>query len=100
VFVAAARTGIIRGQIWGAPDLVIEVVSRSSARYDRGDKLSWYGRYGLRESWIVDPLAQVVDVVTFGRPDGVGTRARFEGRRCLRSSVLPRLRLQARVLFD
>jgi Uma2 family endonuclease len=100
VFIAAARAQIIRGQIWGAPDLVIEVVSRSSARYDRGEKLSWYGRYGVRECWIVDPLAHAVDVVTFERPDAAGSRARFEGRRCLRSTVLPHIRLQSRIFFS
>jgi Uma2 family endonuclease len=100
VFVAAERTQIIRGQIWGAPDLVIEVISRSSARYDRGEKLSWYRQYGVRECWIVDRLAEAVDVITFGRPDTPGTRRRFEGRRCLRSVVLPCLRLQPRRLFD
>lgn len=99
-FVSSDRMHIIRGQVWGPPDLVIEVLSRGSVRYDRGEKLSWYGRYGVRECWIVDPLSRVVDVVTFPRPEASGTRRRFEGRQFLRSAILPRLRLQARVLFD
>ena len=41
--------------VYGAPDLVIEVLSPSSARYDRGLKKDSYERYGVREYWIVNP---------------------------------------------
>jgi Uma2 family endonuclease len=99
-FVASDRLHIIRGQVWGPPDLAVEVLSRGSVRYDRGEKLSWYGRYGVRECWIVDPLGDSVDVVVFPRPDVSGMRRRFVGRQIVRSSVLPRLRLQARSFFS
>src|SRR5262245_44417094 len=41
VFVSTARLSIIRDQVWGAPDLVVEVLSDSSRRYDCGPKLDW-----------------------------------------------------------
>ena len=47
--------------IFGAPDLVVEVLSRSTARYDRGHKKDVYERFGVREYWIVDPLALSVE---------------------------------------
>jgi Uma2 family endonuclease len=37
------------------PDLVVEVLSRSTERRDRGRKLELLGRYGLPEYWLVDP---------------------------------------------
>ncbi|MGH8533294.1 MAG: Uma2 family endonuclease [Gammaproteobacteria bacterium] len=46
----------------GAPDLVVEVLSRGSEVSDRGYKRHLYGRYGVREFWIVDPAAEKVEV--------------------------------------
>jgi Uma2 family endonuclease len=95
VFVSADRQRIIRGQIWGAPDLVVEIVSRGTVRYDRGEKLHWYGRYGVRECWIVEPHAAEVEVVSFARPDARGDRRVAVGSSIVRSEVLPRWRLPA-----
>jgi len=44
----------------GRPDLVVEVVSRSSRRYDRVTKLRWYAARGVPEYWIIDPDAPSV----------------------------------------
>lgn len=47
--------------VFGAPDLVVEVLSRSTARYDRGHKRDIYEAYGVREYWIVDPVRLSVE---------------------------------------
>jgi len=47
----------------GAPDLVIEVLSPSTRRYDRMTKFGLYQRAGVRELWFVDP--ETKDVQTF-----------------------------------
>jgi len=47
----------------GAPDLIIEILSPSTRRYDRITKLNLYQRAGVREYWIVDP--ETKDVQTF-----------------------------------
>jgi Uma2 family endonuclease len=65
LFVAAERSSIIRNQIWGAPDLVVEVLSPGSAAHDRGEKLEWYRQYGVRECWLVDPGGPHVTVIEF-----------------------------------
>ena len=46
----------------GAPDLVIEILSPSARRRDRLTKFDLYQRAGVREYWIVDPEAQIVQV--------------------------------------
>lgn len=48
----------------GAPDLVIEVLSSSTARNDRLFKYRLYQRAGVREYWLVDPASRTVLVHT------------------------------------
>lgn len=56
-------------RVYGAPDLVIEVLSPGSAKYDRGRKLNTYERCGVREYWIVDPAGRMLEqyVLSGGR---------------------------------
>ena len=73
VFVSNQRRGILADPwIQGAPDLVIEILSPSTARRDRGVKRKLYGRQGVLQYWIVDPAAAVVEVWTFGDESGFG----------------------------
>ncbi|GHT70142.1 hypothetical protein FACS1894110_21070 [Spirochaetia bacterium] len=44
----------------GAPDLVIEILSPSTARHDKVVKFNKYQEAGVREYWIVDPDTQSV----------------------------------------
>jgi Uma2 family endonuclease len=46
----------------GAPDLIIEIISPSTARYDRLVKFHRYQKAGVREYWIVDPETKSVQV--------------------------------------
>jgi Uma2 family endonuclease len=46
-----------------APDWVCEVLSPSTARLDREDKLPVYAREGVRHVWLVDPQAFTLEVL-------------------------------------
>ena len=48
----------------GVPDLIIEILSPSTAKKDRGKKRKLYERAGVKEYWIVDPFNQTVEVFT------------------------------------
>lgn len=54
----------------GAPDLIVEILSPSTRRYDRLVKLNLYQRAGVREYWIVDPENRSVMVFL---PDASGS---------------------------
>ena len=55
MFVSKDRLNIItEDNIRGAPDLVIEVLSDSTARYDRVGKMRAYIEFGVKEYWIID----------------------------------------------
>lgn len=90
IFVSAARRGICRTQVWGAPDLVVEVLSDATRRRDRTAKTAWYRDAGVRECWLVDPVSRQVTI---------GERV-FEGAAPIESEVLPGLALPAETVFD
>jgi len=46
--------------ILGAPELVVEILSPSTAKYDFGKKLELYLAYGVKEYWIVDSNAKTI----------------------------------------
>ena len=46
----------------GAPDMIIEILSPSTARIDRGIKFRKYLKAGVREYWIVDPELNLLQV--------------------------------------
>ena len=48
--------------IHGAPDLVVEVLSPSTARNDKTRKKDVYARCGVREYWLVSPAEESVEV--------------------------------------
>ncbi|HTA30526.1 MAG TPA: Uma2 family endonuclease [Candidatus Cybelea sp.] len=63
VFVANANAGILRQRaIFGAPDLLVELVSASSVRRDRYVKKDLYARFGVKEYWIGDPANSSMEI--------------------------------------
>lgn len=48
--------------VHSAPDLVVEVLSPSTAKFDRGIKKDTYEQAGVKEYWIVDILAKSIEV--------------------------------------
>jgi len=48
--------------VHGAPDLVVEVLSKTTAKNDRSKKKYTYAKYGVKEYWIVDVWSKSVEV--------------------------------------
>jgi len=46
-----------------APDWICEVLSPSTAKIDRSDKLTIYAREGVRNAWLLDPSAHTLEVL-------------------------------------
>lgn len=70
VFVRSGREHIVSDRgLEEAPDLVVEIVTPSTAARDRGIKLDRYRLYGVPEYWIVDPDEGTLTVWRFA--DGV-----------------------------
>jgi Uma2 family endonuclease len=85
LYVATDRLSIIseRG-IEGAPNLVVEVLSPSSVRLDRGRKMNLYAEHGVPYYWIVDPESYSVEAYTL-----TGTAYALAGRVTSKPAALP-----------
>jgi len=97
LYVSAERLSIIRNQVWGPPDLVVEVLSDGTKHHDRGEKLGWYRQYGVREYWRVELYRESVTVVDFTLAAPEERVAK--GVDAIGSSVLPTLRATAFDVF-
>jgi len=63
LFVSRERSSIVQDFCRGAPDLVVEVLSPSTASLDRTRKLAVYAREGVLHAWLVDPVARTLEVL-------------------------------------
>lgn len=62
VVVVCDRGKIKPDGVYGAPDLVVEVLSPSTAKNDRTRKMEVYERCGVREYWLVGPSDKIIEV--------------------------------------
>ncbi|MDR0491717.1 MAG: Uma2 family endonuclease [Oscillospiraceae bacterium] len=62
IVVVCDRSKLDKKGIVGAPDMVIEILSPSTARRDKFEKLRIYENAGVREYWIVDPDSKTAQV--------------------------------------
>lgn len=100
VFVSRERRQIVgRERIEGAPDLVVEILSASTAARDRGLKFELYAASGVREYWMVDPDELTLEVyVLRGRayaPLGCYRPGQTAG-----SELLPGLKFKVKGVFE
>jgi Uma2 family endonuclease len=91
----SARAG---EQIYGIPDLVIEVLSPGTEQTDRGEKFIEYAKAGVIEYWIVDSAKQRVEVYTLkGGVYELNERYSLGAKVC--SHLLPELEIEVEIIF-
>ena len=101
LFVSAARSHIVgEREIRGAPDLVVEILSDSTRRTDEVVKRNLYGRAGVREYWVIDPVMNAVTIYRqgdtgFHRPQELTARSADE----LSTPLLPGFSIPLAQLF-
>lgn len=99
LFVAKANSGILAEDgVHGAPDLVIEVLSWSTAQLDKKQKRRIYARAGVKEMWLVDPLLLQIQIYDFAR-DAAKPVALIEEDETFSTPLLPGLTLSAAEIF-
>jgi len=99
LFVRKERAGIIgENNLQAAPDIMIEILSEGTRRKDLEVKRKIYAGFGAPEYWIVDPMADTVEVLVWSELGYI--RAGFYGKSDrLSSPLLPELNLPLHKVF-
>lgn len=99
LYVSRERLGIIKqANIWGAPDLVVEILSANTAEWDQVNKRQVYAKYGVRELWIVDPEGRTIEIATLQGHE-LATLQVYPTGTILNSPLLPGLALDVTGIF-
>lgn len=76
---------IDKGGCLGSPDIVVEILSPSTAYKDEGEKLKLYEKHGVKEYWIVNPEARYIMIYRlenskYGKPEYLTENETLESR--------------------
>lgn len=80
------------------PDLIVEVLSPSTENRDRGIKFQDYALHGVGEYWIIDPVAETVELHRLNGNVYPPAEKQTEG--ILISDIVPGFEIPVRALFD
>ena len=84
----------------GAPDMIVEVSSPSTLKYDWNYKFNLYEKAGVREYWIVNPKTKITNVFIL-QPDGIydlGTE--YESHQKAPVSIFEGLEIELSEIFE
>ena len=100
LFVSRERSHIINSaNVRGAPDLVVEILSPSTADRDWTIKRDLYARYGVKEYWVVDTDERRVWVMLLG-DDGLEEVGSYGAGDVLTSPTLEGLSISMDDIFQ
>jgi len=87
-FVSNAREDIVTDRVWGAPDMVLEILSPNPRLGKTEERVKWFAQYGVRECWLVHQLTRDIEILQLTRR-GVSERRTFGPFHTIESTVLP-----------
>jgi Uma2 family endonuclease len=96
-YVSNFRQHIVTDRIWGAPDLVVEVLSPKPRIGNVEDRVQTFAQYGVRECWLLHQLTSEMEVLQLDRTAPPSRRI-FSGGERIESSVLPDFGVSPEVL--
>lgn len=100
VFVSKQRRDIIKDDgIHGVPDMVIEILSPSTAYYDIKKKYKMYEKSGVKEYWIVDPEMKSVELFTRAEQGKFILSAGFTDQGNVKSGILSGFEITLEEIF-
>lgn len=86
----------------GAPDLIVEVLSDSTAKKDYNEKFNLYEENAVKEYWIVNPATQTIEIFTLENQTytSLGLFNENEGEKYVAGQLFPDLKIELKTIFS
>ncbi|HNW36110.1 MAG TPA: Uma2 family endonuclease [Candidatus Ozemobacteraceae bacterium] len=99
ILVVCDETKIDPRGLRGAPDIVIEILSPTSASRDHILKRRIYERHGVKEYWLIDPVNRIVSVYHATADGCFGNHEVYNDEAKIHTTVLPGLTIDMSEVF-
>ncbi len=100
LYISKARASVLTEKnVQGAPDLVVEVLSKTTAKRNRSIKLKLYGRFAVQEYWVIDPKGPAAEIYRRGA-EGLALAEELAASGALTSPLFPGFSLPPKKLVD
>ena len=98
LFVSRERSYIVSDRIYGAPDLVVEVLSPHPRIGRLEERVGWFAKSGVKECWLANTVEKTVAVLKL-TDGGIATRTLHVNADRIRTEVLDGVRLTPLDIF-
>lgn len=100
LFISKERLNIMgEKNVQGAPDLVVEILSESTAYRDTIHKKNLYARFGVKECWLVAPEDNIVEVYTLKNKREYQLLKTYNEKDVIESQVIGGLKIDLAKIF-
>ena len=93
------RTKIDKRGCKGAPDLIIEILSYSTAKKDLNEKFNLYERSGIKEYWVVFIGEEAVEVYQLNEDMKYEKTGTYQSKDRISPGILPDLEIDLELVF-
>jgi Uma2 family endonuclease len=101
IFVAAENAHLVKeSYIAGAPDLLVEVVSKGSVARDYIEKRNDYEQFGVKEYWIIDSLNETIWIYALDESSKYELYSYAEEGAVAKSKLWPDFELKHEAIFE
>lgn len=83
----------------GSPDWIIEILSPATAKKDYNEKFNLYEENGVKEYWVVNPDANMVDQFVLDENGGYYQKAVYFKPQILQPHIFPDLTIDLGIVF-
>lgn len=84
----------------GSPDMIIEILSPSTAKKDRVDKFNKYEKAGVKEYWVVEPDQKLVSVFLLQENGRYGRTEMYTNEDNIKISIFPNFEIDLKPVFE
>lgn len=86
----------------GAPDLIVEVLSDSTAKKDYNEKFNLYEENGVKEYWIANPASKSIEIFTLKdeKYESLGIFNESEGYTDVEGVLFPEMSIPLKTIFS